>query len=66
MSFANIVNVLPLAKEGKLRALAITFGAEAIGAGAGTADDGGIRIPGLRGRAVVPACWHLRARRRMS
>jgi tripartite-type tricarboxylate transporter receptor subunit TctC len=41
MSFANIVNVVPLAREGKLRA------------GARAADHGGIRLPRLRGRAVV-------------
>ena len=44
MSFANIVNVLPLVREGKLRALGHHLD-QALGAGAGSADDGGNRIP---------------------
>jgi len=46
MSFANIVNVVPLAREGKIARAGHHLG-QALGAGARPANHGGIRIPGF-------------------
>ncbi len=61
--FGNISNCLPLVREGKLRAFAITS-KKALAANPRTADDGGAGLPWLRGhRLVFPdgADWHAAA-----
>ena len=52
IGFANIVNVAPLVKDGKLRAVRGDV-AQALRAGARAADLGRVRISRIRGGAVV-------------
>jgi tripartite-type tricarboxylate transporter receptor subunit TctC len=62
MSFTNIVNVVPLAREGKLRALAMTsIKRSALAPDLPTTAESG--FPSFE--AVPSACSHRPARRRM-
>jgi len=54
MAFGNLVNVLPLMRDGKLRGFAVTLD-QAFGRGARPADHGRIRLSRVRSRAVVRA-----------